>query len=94
MNVGPHFAKSDPEVQLTYRRILDAARALGPVAEEPKKTSIHLVARTAFAGVATRRSALILTLEVREGYSQSANRQARAGVGPSLACRDSVGEAL
>ena len=31
--------------------------------EEPKKTSIHLVARTAFAGVATRRSALILTLK-------------------------------
>jgi hypothetical protein len=63
MNVAPHFAKSDPEVQLTYRRILEAARALGPVTEEPKKTSIHLLARTAFAGVATRRSALILTLK-------------------------------
>jgi uncharacterized protein DUF5655 len=63
MNAAPHFAKSDPEVQLTYRRILAAARALGPVAEEPKKTSIHLLARTAFAGVATRRSALILTLK-------------------------------
>jgi len=63
MSVAAHFAKSDPEVQLTYRRILEAARALGPVAEEPKKTSIHLVARTAFAGVATRRSALILTLK-------------------------------
>src|SRR4030095_1419408 len=63
MSVAPHFAKSDPEVQLTYRRILEAARAFGPVAEEPKKTSIHLVARTAFAGVATRRSARILTLK-------------------------------
>lgn len=63
MSVAPHFAKSDPEVQLTYRRLLEAARALGPVAEEPKKTSIHLVAQTAFAGVATRRSALILTLK-------------------------------
>jgi len=63
MNVALHFAKSDPEVHLTYRRILEAARALGPVAEEPKKTSIHLVARTAFAGIATRRSSLLLTLK-------------------------------
>ena len=63
MSVAPHFAKSDPTVQLTYRRILEAARALGPVAEDPKKTSIHLVARTAFAGIATRRSSLILTLK-------------------------------
>jgi hypothetical protein len=63
MNVALHFAKSAPEVHLTYRRILEAARALGSVTEEPKKTSIHLVARTAFAGIATRRSSLILTLK-------------------------------
>ena len=63
MSVAPHFAKADPAVQLTYQRILEAARDLGPVTEEPKKTSIHLVARTAFAGVVTRRSALILTLK-------------------------------
>ncbi len=31
---------------MTYRRILETARALGPVVEEPKKISIHLVART------------------------------------------------
>ena len=42
---------------------MEAARALGNVAEEPKKTSIHLVRDTAFAGVATRRSSLILTLK-------------------------------
>lgn len=63
MNVESHFAKSAPEVLATYQRLLEAARALGPVVEEPKKTSIHLVARTAFAGVATRRSSLILTLK-------------------------------
>ena len=63
MSVALLFAKSDAEVLQTYRRILQAVRALGPVAEEPKKTSIHLVARTAFAGVATRRSTLILTLK-------------------------------
>ena len=63
MGVALHFAKSNPEVLQTYRRLLEAARAIGPVAEEPKKTSIHLVARTAFAGVAARRSSLILTLK-------------------------------
>jgi len=63
MTVESHFVKKDPAVLATYRRVLDAARALGPVAEEAKKTSIHLVRRTAFAGVATRRSSLILTLK-------------------------------
>jgi len=63
MSVALHFAKSDPRVLQMYKRLLEAARALGPVTEEPKKTSIHLVARTAFAGIATRRSSLILTLK-------------------------------
>jgi hypothetical protein len=55
--------KTDPEVRATYERLLDAARTFGPVTEEAKKTSIHLVRDTAFAGVATRRSSLILTLK-------------------------------
>ena len=63
MKVASHFEKSDATVLATYRRLLDVARGLGPVTEDPKKTSIHLVRRTAFAGVATRRSALILTLK-------------------------------
>jgi hypothetical protein len=63
VDVGSHFAKSDPAVLATYRRILQAARGLGPVTEEPKKTSIHLMRRTAFAGIATRRSSLVLTLK-------------------------------
>jgi hypothetical protein len=63
MSVESHFAKKDPAVRATYRRVLEAARALGPVNEDAKKTSIHLVRRTAFAGVATRRSSLILTLK-------------------------------
>ena len=63
MNVETHFAKADPAVVATYRRLLDVARGFGPVTEEAKKTSIHLVRHTAFAGVATRRSSLILTLK-------------------------------
>ena len=63
MTVDSHFDGKDPSVRATYLRLLEAARALGPVVEEPKKTSIHLMRQTAFAGVATRRSSLILTLK-------------------------------
>ena len=63
MSVESHFAKKDPSVLATYRRILEVVRTLGPVAEEAKNTSIHLVRQTAFAGVATRRTSLVLTLK-------------------------------
>jgi hypothetical protein len=63
VKVASHFEKSDPEVLSTSWLILERARAVGPVSEEAKKTSIHLVRRTAFAGIATRRSALVLTLK-------------------------------
>ena len=62
-SIGQHFEKSEPEVHATYKAILNVAKKFGPVQEEAKKTSIHLVRRTAFAGVATRKNALILTLK-------------------------------
>ena len=61
--VASHFAKSADSVRATYDALLTASRALGPVREEAKKTSIHLVRSTAFAGVATRKDSLILTLK-------------------------------
>lgn len=61
--VEQHFAKSRPEVRATYDRIVEITTRFGPIREEPKKTSIHLVNRTAFAGVATRRDSLILTVK-------------------------------
>ena len=63
VTVASHFARSAESVVATYAAILEAARALGPVREDPKKTSIHLVRSSAFAGVATRKDALILTLK-------------------------------
>ena len=63
MSVKSHFATKDPSVFATYRRVVDVTRTFGPVAEEAKKTSIHLVRHTAFAGIATRRSSLVLTLK-------------------------------
>jgi len=61
--VESHFEGKDASVRQIYDRILKSARKFGPVGEEPKKTSIHLVNRTAFAGVATRKSAIILTIK-------------------------------
>jgi hypothetical protein len=56
-SVKEHFENRAPEVKATYAAILKAAKTLGPVQEEAKKTSIHLVRKNAFAGVATRKSA-------------------------------------
>lgn len=61
--IGQHLEGASPAVRAIYDRILAAAKRLGPVREEPKKTSIHLARKTAFAGVATRKNALILTLK-------------------------------
>lgn len=61
--IKAHFENRAPEVKATYAAILKAAKKLGTVREEAKKTSIHLVRKSAFAGVSTRKSALILTLK-------------------------------
>ena len=58
-----HFATRDSSVFATYRRVVAVARTFGPLAEETKKTAIHLVRHTAFTGIATRRSSLVLTLK-------------------------------
>ena len=63
LTVASHFAKSADSVRATYGALLAASRALGTVREEAKKTSIHLVNSTAFAGIATRKEVLILTLK-------------------------------
>jgi hypothetical protein len=81
MSVKSHFAAKDPSVFATYRRVVDVARTFGPVAEEAKKTSIHLVRHTAFAGIATRRSSLVLTLksasDIRRPRVENASRHPR-----------------
>ncbi len=74
-----HFLGRRPNVRATYAAILDAARSLGGFAEEPKKTSIHLVRVTAFAGVATQKAALVLTLKSdRDVASQRFRKREKA----------------
>jgi len=62
-SVQSHFAGKDQVVEKIYSKVLKAVRQFGPVAEEAKKTSIHLVNKTALAGVATRKTYLILTVK-------------------------------
>jgi len=61
--VSRHFEGRDPIVKSIYDRLLKEARRFGNVIEEPKKTSIHLVNKSAFAGVATQKVALVLNIK-------------------------------
>ncbi len=63
MDADALFVGSDPSVGETYRALVVAAGGLGPVQAEPKKTCVHLVARTAFAGAHPRKSALLMNIK-------------------------------
>lgn len=63
--VTEHFVGRFPHVREIYDLVVAAAGEFGPVKEDPKKTSIHLNRRSAFAGVQTRREFLILTVKSR-----------------------------
>ena len=62
-SISDHFENKAPLVKSIYDRILKESRKFGAVTEEPKKTSIHLVNKSAFAGVTTRKNALILNIK-------------------------------
>ena len=61
--VQDHLSGREPIVASIYHALTKAATKLGPFKEEAKKTSIHLVRSSAFAGVATRKTSLVLTLK-------------------------------
>ena len=61
--VDTHFEGKEAVVRQIYDALLKQSRKFGPVIEDPKKTSIHLVNKTACAGVATRKGALVLTIK-------------------------------
>jgi hypothetical protein len=68
-DVEQHFTNKQPQVRATHERLLEIAARFGSIREEPKKTSIHLMNRTAFAGVATRKDSLILTVKALSDLS-------------------------
>lgn len=61
--VNDHFTDKDPIVRKLYDKLLGVLSGLGPIVEEPKKTSIHLVRKSALAGVETRKSYLLLNIK-------------------------------
>ena len=58
-----HFSGKEPSVRKMYDHLLSALRKFGKVIEEPKKTSIHLVNVSAFAGVQTRGTYILLNIK-------------------------------
>ena len=62
-SVESHFAGREATTRKIYESLLKTSRKFGSVVEDPKKTSIHLVNKTAFAGVVTRNRAIILTIK-------------------------------
>ena len=56
------FRNATPAALELYRGVLGVVQPLGAFAEEVKKTSVHLVHASAFAGVHFRRDYLIVTI--------------------------------
>ena len=61
--VSSHFENKEPVVRSIYDCILKESRKFGSVVEEAKKTSVHLVNKSAFAGIRTQKTALILNVK-------------------------------
>ncbi len=53
-----------PLVAEIYDALVKGAKKFGPVTEDPKKTSIHLVRRTAFAGFNPTKSTVSITIRL------------------------------
>ena len=56
------FANKEPAVRAAYDKVLTSLAKVGPVKAEPKKTSIHLVRETSFAGAHPKKAWLDLTI--------------------------------
>lgn len=63
-SVDALFVGKDAVVPAIYHRLIEVLHALGPFREEPKKTSIHLVHTSGFAGIHPRKSFLYLNLRM------------------------------
>src|SRR5438034_39740 len=65
-SIEQHFEGRSPHARAIYDLILAAGCELGPVEEDPKKTSVHLNRKSAFAGISTTGQALTLTLKAAQ----------------------------
>lgn len=63
-HVENHFENKSAVVREIYDGLIKKVESFGKFHEEPHKTSIHLLNQTAFAGVATRKDSLLLTIKI------------------------------
>ncbi|HVZ98913.1 MAG TPA: DUF5655 domain-containing protein [Caulobacterales bacterium] len=56
------FANKEPQVRASYDKVLAGLAKIGPVKAEPKKTSIHFMRDTSFAGAHPKKAWLDLTI--------------------------------
>ena len=62
-SVSDHFINKDPAVRALYDQLLKTLNKIGPIEEDPKKTSIHINRKSALIGVETRKDCLLLTIK-------------------------------
>jgi hypothetical protein len=53
--VDSHFAGKEPAVRALYEQLMTVLSSFGPVTVEPKKTCLHMVVKSAMAGVYPRK---------------------------------------
>lgn len=56
------FVNKEPGVRAVYDTVLSSLAKVGPITTESKKTSIHLVRKTSFAGAHPKKAWLDLTI--------------------------------
>jgi hypothetical protein len=61
--VDAHFKDRNPALRPIYERLFLIVRRFGPVVEDPKKGSIHLDRRSAFAEVVVRKDDLVVAFK-------------------------------
>ncbi len=70
-DIGSHFKTREPAVKKIYDCLVTKCRTFGPVEVESKQTSIHLVNRSAFAGVHPRKRYLNLEIVLSRRLASS-----------------------
>jgi len=60
------LAAASPIARQLYKDLLAAVKPIGPFGEELKKTCIHLVRGSAFAGVHPRKEHLLVTIKAQK----------------------------
>ena len=63
IETGTVLTNARPAALRLYRSLIAALQRVGPLREELKKTSVHLMRGSAFAGVQLRREYLIVTIK-------------------------------